>query len=234
MLPQLLFSPVSPLQARTNNEDVFGSPTPPAFTNGYATDSESASDGEAGGGADEYVWGTEDDAEMPPETQLSPQSSADDFSFLEPPTTDNDAASIPDIATDNDTDLPALRSESECSMSESEDDDDLPGLRTVSCSDGSDIESGSDVAIARSQRNGPLISAPAGRSRKTPSPPPPVVPSVDQKITTYWTVETVEQRAVRLERDARRFMEDREEKLMREANDRRRQKAKEHVQGNER
>jgi hypothetical protein len=49
MLPQLLFSPVSPLQVRTNNEDVFGSPTPPAFTNGYATDSESASDGEAGG-----------------------------------------------------------------------------------------------------------------------------------------------------------------------------------------
>jgi hypothetical protein len=103
--------------------------------------------GRRGGGADKYVWGPEDDAEMPPETQLSSQSSADDFSFLEPPTTDNDAASIPDIATDNDTDLPALLSESECSVSESEDDNDLPGLRTVSCSDGSDVESGSNAAI---------------------------------------------------------------------------------------
>ncbi|KAJ7864094.1 hypothetical protein B0H14DRAFT_3605365 [Mycena olivaceomarginata] len=203
MLPQLLFSPVSPLQARTNNADRV-----PAT-------------GRRGGGADEYVWGPEDDAEMPPETQLSPQSSADDFSLLEPPTTDNDASSIPNIATDNDTDLPALLSESERSVPESEDNDDLPGLRTVCCSDGSDIESDSDAAIARSPHNGPVSSAPAGRSRKTPSPPPPAVPSVDQKIMTYWTIETVEERALRLERDARRFMEDREEKLMREANDRR-------------
>jgi hypothetical protein len=166
---------------------------------------------------------------MPPETQLSAESSFDNFICLDAPTTDNDIAAGPNPLSQPariesklegiESDVPELLSvsESESDGEESDrDDDDLPALQSPSCSEESDSD-GSDAVSTHSAHSRPSSNA-AGRSRKSPPAPPA---GAKPKITAYWKVEAAEEKAVRQEREARAFAETREKKLMEEVEARR-------------
>ncbi|KAJ7704108.1 hypothetical protein B0H17DRAFT_1194016 [Mycena rosella] len=214
--PQPIFGLFSSPTSYGNNLNVFGPVNPRAATDGYGTDSGSASDGEAerwSSDFDEYAWGPQDDAPAPPETQLTPGpfdgSQSDDFTFLDPPTTDTDMAMYSDDASN------------------------IPELADTSDSDDSDI-SDSDA-----NGTGPAQRQPAaGPSRKQAAqaqlavPAPPAGPKA--KITSYWKVETAEEKAVRLERSARVYSEGSEERRAREVDETRKKKARERVEATER
>ncbi|KAJ7789162.1 hypothetical protein B0H14DRAFT_3574828 [Mycena olivaceomarginata] len=195
------FSPVVARTRRRRSADVFGSLT------GYGTDSESAAEGDdARGGAtagdpNKYVWGPEDDAPLPPDSQLS------EFDNTESRHSGLDNASL-HIHND---DMPRLI-EVSCSEDDDETDSDIesvasgmPGLEDV---DNSDVEPLSDS-------NNDLSPVSSGSRR---SCRPQKSGCTRPKITSFFKVETAAEKAVRLERDNREFAERAEETRLRETN----------------
>jgi hypothetical protein len=71
--PQPVFGPSTSSSTCDTAADVFGTATRAPKCDGYATDSESESGGEGRGAIDDdgYAWGPEDDAPLPPESQMS-------------------------------------------------------------------------------------------------------------------------------------------------------------------
>ncbi|KAJ7852106.1 hypothetical protein B0H13DRAFT_2398932 [Mycena leptocephala] len=129
-----LFSPHTSTSAQSTSGDVFGPVTCHREQDGYKTDSEVGSGSEWNGCGplekDEYSWGPEDDAPVPPESQMS--TASDDF------TMDSDVGLIPD-------DLPSLQP-----ISDSEDDscdEDGGNSDTESMSDCEGIDEGIPLVL---------------------------------------------------------------------------------------
>ncbi|KAJ7869051.1 hypothetical protein B0H13DRAFT_2557989 [Mycena leptocephala] len=210
---QPLFSPHISTSAQSTSGDVFGPVTCHREQDGYKTDSEEGSGSEWNGCGplekDEYSWGPEDDAPVPPESQMS--TASDDF------TMDSDVGLIPD-------DLPSLQP-----ISDSEDD---------SCDEdggNSDTESMSDCE-GIDEVHSPRARVPRAMAQPVS---PPIQASKraaagKDKITGYWKVETAEEKTVRLEKDAREYSERAEEVRQREVEEKRKQRARDRERANER
>jgi hypothetical protein len=209
----------------------FGSVTRRHAHGGYGTDSESERDGGDAlheGDADEFLWGPEDDAPVPPESQLSQSSSPfQDFSIL-----------VGTVASDS----TPLMDEDDHSVV-----DDLPALQDVSCSedDGDDDESDADDSgpipdsedVNKSDDQltvTPAEGTHAPHAPTQPSPPAKPAGAGKAKVTAYFKVETAEEKAVRLEKDAREYREHAEEVRLREVDTIRKKNAKARADGNER
>ncbi|KAJ7925709.1 hypothetical protein B0H13DRAFT_2314298 [Mycena leptocephala] len=164
---------------------------------GYGTDSETDADvvgAGTGSNIDEYTWGPEDDAPLPPDSQLS-EMGDDGFSFVE-----REAVG----ASQDNTDA-----------------DDLPGLVDISGSEsGGDDDEGSDDSDSGStdDEDHP-VSVNEATSSSIPVDALPQSPSrVTPKITSFFKVETTAEKVVRMEREAREYAEWAEESRLREAN----------------
>ncbi|KAJ7920970.1 hypothetical protein B0H13DRAFT_2318875 [Mycena leptocephala] len=160
---------------------------------------------------DEYSWGPEDDAPVPPESQSSPI-----------PFDDSQSHKFTSMNTETATDNTVYS-----------DDEPIPddlGLLTVSGSDDSDDDDDNDSTDAEAP------SVPPAAPQPTPRPAHPAKPAAatKAKLTAFFKVETAEEKAVRLEKDAREYREHAEEVRLRELELTRRKKAKARADGNER
>ncbi|KAJ7852207.1 hypothetical protein B0H14DRAFT_2581045 [Mycena olivaceomarginata] len=206
---QPIFTASSSPSTRTATVDVFGPVNCHREQDGYGTDSEGESGGEGVSGRaddDEYYWGPEDDAPGPPDSQTSPH------------TTSNEAAMHPD----DDTlyrDLPTLQDVSDSETSDSDDAGDDSG-------DNSGADSVPDLEVDNTVDDAML--AHANRVHTTPPRAQPAKPAAAGrgKITSYWKVETAEEKVVRLEKDAREYAERAEEVRLREVEEKRKKHAK--------
>ncbi|KAJ7833775.1 hypothetical protein B0H14DRAFT_3710259 [Mycena olivaceomarginata] len=211
--PRLTFGSVPLSPSRRGRADVFG----PINTctqsseelDSMDTDDEEQQDRNA---PDGVFWGPEDDAMPPPESQLtqSTQSSLIIGSWtVHGPTSSgqphNTTYTDPESIA---SDLPALTdiSDSEGDESDSEDDEadteSLPGLADVTDDDASDDDDTEDEPDPAPLPQ-PTVSA---QPRAPPKP----------RITGYFKVETAEEKALRLERDNRKYAERSEANTMRE------------------
>ncbi|KAJ7800120.1 hypothetical protein B0H14DRAFT_3786413 [Mycena olivaceomarginata] len=174
--PQPVFvSSVSPFERRTAG-DVFGPMSHAAKHDSYGTEYEYESDGEGRGGAedeDEYTWSAEDDAPLPPESQMMSQTLIDDA-----------AVGSEDEALYRD--LPALQDISDSKADDS--DEDGEDSADESCPDLKDVDSSHAHNVLAPASSAPLL-------------PPPVQPAKSAaagkstKITAFWKVETTEEKA---------------------------------------
>ncbi|KAJ6601865.1 hypothetical protein DFH09DRAFT_1480988 [Mycena vulgaris] len=243
LLSQPLFSPVVSPRTHRNAGDVFGPVNPRERTDGYRTDSGNASEGEDAGDAgtlDEYSWGPEDDAPVPPESQMTAgdDSQSEDFSFVEAPATDTDDAAM---TSDIESSLPEL-----IDISDSDGESVASGMPRLASHSEPDDESDtssddSDTPTPPLHRDTPATAAPPAPPIALAAPTAPSHPerptptaAANAKITAYWTVETSEAKAVRLEREARVFAEGSEERRLREVDETRKKTARDRVKGNER
>lgn len=161
---------------------------------------------------DEYSWGPEDDAPVPPESQSSPI-----------PFGDSQSHKFTSMNTETATNNNAVYSDDEPIP------DDL-GLLTVSGSDDSDDDDDNDSTDAEAPAAPPAATQPAPR----PAHPAKPAAATKAKLTAFFKVETAEEKAVRLEKDAREYREHAEEVRLRELEITRRKKAKARADGNER
>jgi hypothetical protein len=108
--------------------------------------------------------------------------------------------------------------------------DDLPGL--VAITDGED-EDDDDDSSDDDTSSPPEAPQPA---QPTPQPAQPAKPATAGKgrITSFWKVETPDERAVRLEKNAREYAAQSEQKRLREVDEQRKKTARARVDGNER
>jgi hypothetical protein len=97
----------------------------------------------------------------------------------------------------------------------------MPELQDI---DNSDVEPLSDSDNDESPPSLPALAEPAAQNPRPPRP----------KITSFFTVETAEEKAVRLERDHREFVERAEENRFRETNAIRLKAARKRAAGRER
>ncbi|KAJ7604624.1 hypothetical protein B0H17DRAFT_1120943 [Mycena rosella] len=104
----------------------------------------------------------------------------------------------------------------------SDDASNIPELADISDSDDSDISVPASAGPSRTQAAQAQPAVPA----------PPAGPKA--KITSYWKVETAEEKAVRLERSARVYSEGSEERQAREVDKTCKKKARERVEATER
>ncbi|KAJ7661782.1 hypothetical protein B0H14DRAFT_1079654 [Mycena olivaceomarginata] len=130
--PQPVFGPPTSSSTCDTTADVFGPVMRSPKCDGYVTDSESETDGGGRSAVDDdgYAWGPEDDAPLPPESQMSSQITVGDTKMV-------DEDSFHD-------DLPALQDISDSSEDEGDDSgahspvdddsfhDDLPALQDIS------------------------------------------------------------------------------------------------------
>ncbi|KAJ7841437.1 hypothetical protein B0H13DRAFT_2365756 [Mycena leptocephala] len=172
-----LFSPVVACTRRRRSPDVFGS------GGGYGTDSESAAEGD------------DDDAPLPPDSQLSK------FGDSESHRSGFDTAD--------------LNGHAAAHGSDAEPADDMPGLVNVSGDDGSDSDTQSDTSgmpeLEEVDDTDVEHSLDSDDDESSPSLPP-IVDAAPQnpgrarpKITSLFRVETAAEKAVRLERDHASF-----------------------------
>ncbi|KAF7371545.1 DDE superfamily endonuclease [Mycena venus] len=204
-LPPPLFGPVPGRTRARRSADVFGS------GDGYGTDSESAAEEDdvrgdiTAGDPNEYLWGPEDNAPLPLDSQSS------EFGDMESQGSGFDNATL-NIAG------------AACAFG-LEVDDDMPGLVEVSGSEDDD-ESDSGTRLDDTSSSLPpilpaIVEAAPQNSGRT-------------KITSFFKVETAAEKAVRLERDHREFAEHAEEKRLRETNAIRQKAARIRADGRER
>jgi hypothetical protein len=121
---------------------------------------------------------------------------------------------------------------------------DLPTLQDVSDSETSDSDdagddSGDNRSVPDLEVNNTVDEAMLAHANRVHTTPPRVQPAKPAaagrgKITSYWKVETAEERVVRLEKDAREYAERAEEVQLREVEEKRKKHAKAHVNANER
>ncbi|KAF7341462.1 hypothetical protein MVEN_01883500 [Mycena venus] len=206
-----LFGPTLARTRRRRSADVFGS------GGGYGTDSESAAEGDdvrgenAAGDRNEYLWGPEDDAALPPDSQLSESPAC---------------AS----ALESDDDMPVL-----VEVSGSEDDDESDSDTQSAASGIPDLENVDNTDVQ------PHTDSEDDTSASLPPSLLPIVEAVLQnlgrpkpKITSFFEVETAAEKAVRLEREHREFAERAEETHLRETNAIRQKAARIRTDGRER
>ncbi|KAJ7321903.1 hypothetical protein DFH08DRAFT_1030560 [Mycena albidolilacea] len=163
--------------------DVFGSSPPHAKRDGYGSDSESEGEGEAGpAAADEYGWGLEDNAPLPPDSQMATDS-------------DTDAAAAAEY-----DDVPGLSEVSDSENDQSNTESLMPNLEDVDNSDDSNSDSDDDTPPAPAVHLAPPSALPR------PVTPMPTA-KTNHKISVYFQPEMAEERTIRRERDAREPME---------------------------
>ncbi|KAJ7038755.1 hypothetical protein C8F04DRAFT_1255677 [Mycena alexandri] len=181
---------------------------------GYRSDSDGESGEEGVGDADEYSWGPEDNAPLPPDSQVTPGR---EYVLNSPP-------HAPPLSTSHDIfdNIPDLQdpSDSEDNGADSGDNSDnasvasgMPDLQDPSNSS-DDAEDSDNNSVDET------VGAPPGRHR-TATPPAHsktavLVGKPKTKISGYFSVETAVQRAARLEEQARVYAEGAEEARMRE------------------
>ncbi|KAF7359565.1 hypothetical protein MVEN_00679900 [Mycena venus] len=161
--------------------------------------------------------GPEDDAPVPPQSQSQMTTDANSTCVA------SDVESLPD-------DLPSLQniSDSEDDVSDDErdnsDTESMPNLEVDNTDD--------DAVLAHSHR---AHAAPShARPVSPPKQPSKRAAAGKGKITGYWKVETAEEKAVRLEKEAREYAERAEEARQREMEEKRKQMVRDRERGNER
>jgi hypothetical protein len=189
------------------------------------------------GAADEYGWGPEDDAPLPPDSQMATGVSFVSHTYLSQfPAVDSDTDAAGD-AHDSETDAAADAHEAVAEY------DDVPGLSDVSDSENAQSDTKSlmpDLEDGNSDSDDDTPPAPAACSHPAPpsAPPRPVTPTpmakTNRKISVYFQPETVEERTIRWERDAREHAERAEMVRLREVEETRKKHARERADANER
>ncbi|KAF8146164.1 hypothetical protein K438DRAFT_1991118 [Mycena galopus ATCC 62051] len=202
--PPPVFAPLSFTFTTSATADIFGPGTRVTRHDHYVADSEGETGDEWAGCAEdgeEYSWGPEDDAPMPPESRMS--TGADDTIY-------SDVECVPD-------DLPALQK-----ISDSEED---------ASDDDGNSDTDDEAMLAHAER----VHADSWRHLTAPSNAQPEKAAAvgRDKITADWKVETAEEKAVRLEKDAREYVEHAEEVRL-EVEEMRKKKARARADGNER
>ncbi|KAJ7689639.1 hypothetical protein B0H14DRAFT_2652726 [Mycena olivaceomarginata] len=169
------------------------------------------------GTRDDYSWGPEDDAPVPPESQSQMTIDTDSTCM------DSDVESLPE-------DLPSLQDISDLENDASDDEGDnsntksMPNLEVVNNPD-------DEAILMHSHR---AHAAPScGRPVSLPKQPSKRAAAGKGKIMGYWKVEMAEEKAVRLEKDAREYSEWAEEVRLREVEEKQKQKVRDRERGNE-
>ncbi|KAJ6621668.1 hypothetical protein B0H10DRAFT_2187938 [Mycena sp. CBHHK59/15] len=193
----LLFPPASLPPRPQHSDDVFG---PTDQGDGYGTDSESDGAGRACSAADlweEYAWGPEDDAALPPDCQMGEfdTSEPDSLAFLNHSSGDEGGGCGARFGQRIDRYSPPSPTESAPSTAPPR----PPAVPSAA------------PPVAPSPTSHTTTSAASEAATSSSAGP-------KSKITAYWKVETAAEKAVCMEREAREYTGHAEENHMQEVN----------------